>query len=111
MRDLGILSGTFTAREHTGILDTVDYYRFTLANPGSLQARVTGSSANTRIQLIRDANSNGLIDNGEILESDTSFSSAFLSEFTESLQAGTYFFSVSARDTSASTNYSLSLMV
>ncbi len=110
-RDLGTLSGTFTAKEHVGTLDTVDYYRFTVGSAGSLQARVTGASANTRIQLIRDANSNGLIDNGEILESDTSFSSVFLSEFTESLQAGTYFFSVSARSTSDSTNYSLSLTV
>ncbi|WP_088890818.1 pre-peptidase C-terminal domain-containing protein [Leptolyngbya ohadii] len=110
-RDLGVLAGTFTAREHVGILDSVDYYRFTLASPGSLQARVTGSSANTRIQLIRDTNSNGLIDNGEILEDDTNFSGTFLSEFTESLAAGTYFFSVSSRDTGVSTNYLLSLTV
>jgi hypothetical protein len=109
--DLGTLSGTFTAREHVSPLDPVDYYRFTLAGAGSLQARVTGASANTRIQLIRDANNNGLIDNGEILENSTNFSSTFLSDFTESLQAGTYFFSVSARNTSDSTNYSLSLTV
>lgn len=109
--DLGVFSGTFSAKEHVGLLDSVDFYRFTVANPANLQVRVTGSSANTRIQLIRDTNSNGLIDNGEILVSDTNFNSTFLSQITRDLQAGTYLIGVSPRNSSAPTNYSLSLTV
>jgi len=110
-QNIGALSGTFSAREHVGILDASDSYRFTLNSDAQLQARVTGSSANTRIELIQDLNGNGLIDNGELVASDTNFSSTFLSEITRDLQSGTYFFRVSPRDSNASTNYSMSLTV
>jgi hypothetical protein len=110
-RNLGAFSGTFSAKEHVGLLDSDDFYRFTLNNPANLQAKVTGSSANTQIQLIRDTNNNGLIDNGEIIVSDTNFSSTFLSQITRDLSAGTFFFRVSPRNSSDSTNYSLSLTV
>lgn len=109
--EVGALTGTFTAKEHVGILDSTDFYRFTLATPGTLQARVTGASTNTRIQLVRDANNNGLIDNGEILDSDANFGSTFLSQLSESLQAGTYFFGITPQSSSGSTNYTVSLTV
>lgn len=110
-RDIGVLSGTFTAREHVGFLDSDDFYRFTLGSPATLQFRVTGSSANTRIQLIQDINGNGIIDSGETIATDTNFSSTFLSTITQSLAAGTYFARVSPRNTDVSTNYSISLVV
>ncbi|NJL41402.1 MAG: hypothetical protein HC899_35365 [Leptolyngbyaceae cyanobacterium SM1_4_3] len=110
-RNIGALSGTFSTREHIGILDPNDSYRFTLNNDANLQARVNGSSANTFIELIRDINNNGLVDNGELIASDTNFSSNFLSEITRDLQEGAYFFRVSPRNSSAPTNYSLSLTV
>jgi hypothetical protein len=112
-RNLGALSGTFSAKEYVGVVDTTDFYRFTLNNAANLQARVNGTSANTQIDLIRDLNGNGLIDNGELIASDTNFNSTFLSEITRDLQAGAYFFRVSPRNINASgsTNYSMSLTV
>jgi hypothetical protein len=110
-RNLGALSGTFSAKEHVGILDSDDFYKFTLNNADNLQARVTGSSANTRIQLIQDINNNGLIDNGETIASDSNFSSTFLSQITRDVQAGTYLIRVNTVNSNASTNYSLSLTV
>lgn len=110
-RDLGVLNGTFTAKENVGIVDPIDFYKFTLNSAKTLQARVTATSANTQIDLIRDTNGNGLIDNNEIIESDTNLSSNYLSNFTEDLAAGTYFFRVIPRSSSTSTNYSLELTV
>lgn len=110
-RDLGVFSGTFSAREHVGLLDSDDFYKFTLSNPANLQASVNGSSANTRIQLIQDSNGNGLIDNGEIITSDTNYSSTFLSQITRDLPSSTYYIRVSSRNNDASTNYSLNLTV
>lgn len=110
-RDLGALSGTFSAKEHVGLLDSDDFYKFTLNSPGNLQAKVTASSTNTEIQLIQDINGNGLIDNSETIASDTNFSSTYLSEINRSLASGSYFFRVKPRSTGASTNYSVSLTV
>lgn len=110
-RDLGVLSGTFSAKEYVGVLDSDDFYKFTVNNPANLQAKVTGSSENLRLQLIRDTNSNGLIDNGEIIDSDTNFGSTFVSQVTEALASGSYFVRVSPRNTSESTNYSVDLIV
>ncbi len=112
-RDFGVLSGTVTAKEYVGIIDPDDFYKFTLNSAATLQAKATGSSDSTRIQLIRDINGNGLIDNNEILASDNFASAGFLTEITQSLQAGAYFIRVEPRNgnTSNSTNYSLSLTV
>ncbi|HEY9628118.1 MAG TPA: hypothetical protein V6C84_12535 [Coleofasciculaceae cyanobacterium] len=110
-RDMGVLSSTFSAKEHVGIIDSDDFYKFTLNDAKTLQARVTATSTNTRIDLIRDTNGNGLIDNNEVVESDTNSSSTFLSNITEDLQAGTYFVRVRPQTTSRSTNYTLSLTV
>ncbi len=108
-RNIGVLSNTYSAKEHVGTVDPEDFYRFTLNNAANLQARVTGTSGNTIIQLIRDINGNGLIDSNEILESATNFSSSYLSQFTENnLQAGTYFFRVQPRS-NVSTNYTVDL--
>jgi hypothetical protein len=110
-RDLGALSGTFSAKEYTGVLDSDDFYKFTLNNPANLQARVNGTSATAGVQLIQDVNGNGLIDNNETLASDTSFSSTFQSEINRSLASGSYFVRVLPRSSGDSTNYSLSLTV
>ncbi len=112
-RDFGVLSSSpAIAKEYVGIADPDDFYKFTLNSAATLQAKATGSSDSTRIQLIRDINSNGLIDNNEILASDN-FPSGFLTEITQPLQAGAYFIRVNPRNgnNSNSTNYSLSLTI
>ena len=107
--DIGVLSGTYTNQDLVGTTDPVDFYKFTLNDVANLQARVTGSSANTRVQLIRDGNGNGLVDNDEILASGTNFSSTFLSSVTQDLPSGAYFIKVEPSNTSASTAYQLNL--
>jgi len=110
-RNIGVLSNTYSAKEYVGTVDSDDFYRFTLNSSATLQFRVTGSSANTEIQLIQDVNGNGIIDGGETIDRDTNFSSTFLSTITRSLAAGTYFARVIPRNSRSSTNYSISLVI
>jgi len=112
-RSLGTLSGTTSLKEYIGVLDSDDFYRFTLSNAASLQATLTisstaSSSPNNNIRLIQDTNNNGLIDSNEILRSGiASFTPASL---TRALQAGTYFLQIEPRFSSFSNNYELTLV-
>jgi hypothetical protein len=109
-RDLGVLSGTSSLKEYVGVLDSDDFYRFTLSNTTNLQARITNSSAiSSDLILIRDTNNNGLIDNSETLAS-TSTNSSGIASLTRDLPAGSYFIRVKPRFTgNFSTNYQLDL--
>jgi hypothetical protein len=109
-RNLGAVAGTVTAKEYVGVLDSLDAYRFTVNDLSNIQVSVQATSTNTQIQLVRDINGNGLVDNGEVIVSETNFSSANLSRFTQDLPAGTYFITVASRNTSASTLYELNLV-
>lgn len=109
-RNLGAVAGTVTAREYVGVLDSLDAYRFTLNDLSNIQVSVQATSTNTQIQLVRDINGNGLVDNGEVIISETNFSSTNLSRFTQDLPSGTYFITVASRNTSASTLYELNLV-
>lgn len=111
-RDLGVLSGTSSLKEYVGVLDSDDFYKFTLSNAVNLQANIIPSSINGNIGvtdnidvfLIRDTNNNGLIDNNETIKSG-------INSLTENLQAGTYFLRLKLRFTgNFSTNYELSLI-
>jgi hypothetical protein len=103
-RDLGILFGTSSLKEYVGVLDSDDFYKFTLSNAANLQARITGSSVPTitNASLIQDINDNGLIDSNERLFT--------IGQLPRDLQAGTYFFRV-APNGNSSTNYQLDLTV
>ncbi|MFQ3629239.1 MAG: hypothetical protein SNJ81_16885, partial [Cyanobacteriota bacterium] len=109
-RDLGVFSGTFIAKEYVGRLDEADFYKITLNDISNLQVSARATSTNTRVQLIRDLNNNGLVDNGEILASDTNFSSTFLSSINQDVPSGTYFIKVEPRDSGQSTLYELNLV-
>lgn len=110
-RDLGVLFGTTSLKEYVGVLDSDDFYRFTLSGAANLQARLTNSSdISSDLVLIRDTNNNGLIDNNEILGSAIVGSSGTTS-LTRDLQAGSYFLRVKPRFTgNFSTNYQLDLI-
>ncbi|WOB44137.1 hypothetical protein HNI00_13975 [Thermoleptolyngbya oregonensis NK1-22] len=109
-RDLGVLSSTTSLKEYVGVLDSDDFYRFTLSGAANLQARLTNSSdISSDLILIRDTNNNGLIDNNEILASAIVGSSG-TTLLTRDLQAGSYFIRVKPRFTgNFSTNYQLDL--
>src|SRR5262249_6664932 len=72
-RDLGTLVDRKSFSDFVGSIDPNDYYRFSLAGwAGSLlHARLSGLSADADLQLIQDANYNGVVDPGEVLASST----------------------------------------
>ena len=99
-RDLGVLSSTTSLKEYVGVLDSEDFYRFTLSNAANLQARLAASSSIQALGLFQDTNNNGLIDNNENISNGN---------FTRDLQAGTYFIRVRSFG-SFSTNYQVDLI-
>ena len=107
--DLGIFSGTRSIREYVGKLDGNDLYRFTLNDLSNLQISVTGSSAPARIQLIRDDNNNGLIDNGEVFVTRNGLGSTPARVGTD-LPVGSYFISVEPGFGNGSTSYEMTLL-
>jgi hypothetical protein len=104
---LGVLSGTRSIKEYVGRFDGNDIYRFTLNDPSNLQITATASSSPIRGQLIRDANNNGLVDNGEVLLNAFNSTSG---NANTNLSAGNYFLSVEPSSSSGSTSYALTLV-
>ncbi len=90
--------------EWVGAADSQDFYRFSLTGRSSLSLSVSGLANNADVQLIRDANNNGVIDTSDVLS--TSGKTGILDEAIDTyLDAGTYFIRVYAR--SGDTNYTL----
>jgi Bacterial pre-peptidase C-terminal domain len=111
-RDLGALSGTSSLKEYVGALDSNDFYRFTLGTAANLQARVAPSSGvSLDLDLIQDANNNGLLDTNEILRSGSRSITTGITSLNSNLQAGTYFLRIDPTFIgSFSTNYELTLV-
>ena len=85
-------------------LVTENYYRFAVDTTASLNLSLDGLTADADLQLIRDANGNGIVDPGEVLAG--SYNPNNQSEsITGSLAAGTYFIRV--YQYSGSTSYTL----
>jgi hypothetical protein len=106
--DIGTLSGTATRQGVVNPVDDVDIYRFTLNQNANLEARINSFAAATKLDLIFDANGNGLIDQGEVLRTGSSNLSS--RSFTEALPAGTYFVRVTPSSRNTSTSYDLALV-
>jgi len=69
-RELGTLRRTRILHDFVGTSDTRDYYRFDLAGSVSeVTLRLDGLSDHARVDLIEDANGNGIVDSGEVLGS------------------------------------------
>ncbi|WP_199328453.1 pre-peptidase C-terminal domain-containing protein [Anabaena azotica] len=95
---------TFTDRVDSTDLD--DFYSFSLSARSSLNIAVDGLSANADLQLIRDTNSNGIVDSGEVIS--TSNKTGTTSEsLRPTLDAGNYFIRVYSN--TGDTNYNLKL--
>jgi hypothetical protein len=101
-------AGTFQAKDYVGVIDNTDYYRFTLSQNGNLEARISGAG-NIDMDLIYDFNSNGLVDQDDVIKS-TYNSQNSSATFTEPLAAGTYFVRLTPRYSSISTRYDLTLI-
>lgn len=93
---------TFTDRVDS--TDLNDFYSFSLSARSSLNIAVDGLSANADVQLIRDANSNGSVDSGEVLSTSNKTGSSSES-LRPTLDAGNYFIRVYSN--TGDTNYNL----
>ncbi len=93
-------------RDFVGTTDQEDYYRFSLTSPSNLNLSLSGVNASTNLELIFDANNNGVYDSGERL------SSGFASSFSNGaintpLGTGTYFVRVATSLFNSNTTYTL----
>ena len=70
-------------------------YRFSLTSRSSLNASVSGLSADANVQLIQDRNRNGVVDAGDVLASSTQ-SGTTAESISRALEPGTYFVRVYA---------------
>ncbi len=105
--DVGVLSSFRTFNGSLNTTNTADVYRFRL-NSVSSQFNITlsGMSADADVRLIRDTNSNGVVDSGDELRR-SSFSSNASELIRSPLAAGSYF--VQVYRYSGNTSYNLSI--
>ena len=104
----------YSNSEAVGNNDTADVYHFTLTNNGygygyGLDLKLTGLSSDADVRLIRDANSNGIVDRGEEISRSALLGTTPESLNTETLGTGDYF--VQVYQYSGDTNYQLSMGV
>lgn len=93
-RDLGTLSAQQTIGDFVGIGDDTDYYKFTLNQIQQLSATLTGTTESTALQIIYDANKNGVVDSGETALSAYGTGNVSI---TKTLPSGHYFLKVAPR--------------
>lgn len=105
-RNVGTLASSATVRDFVGASDPADFYRVTLASQQVLTASLSGLHSTTALQLIRDADHDGVAQQSEVLASAAGTSTA---SFNQTLAAGTYFVRVFPHG--ADTNYQLTFKV
>lgn len=88
-----IQAPTFTRRDRVNAGNTSDFYRFTIGQSGIFTSAITGLTGDADVRLIQDTNSNGAIDNGEILAWQWERGAANES-IRRFINAGTYFVQV-----------------
>jgi hypothetical protein len=104
--NIGTLSGFRSFSDRVDTTDTADVFRFAIGGTRNVNLILTGMSADADLRLIRDVNSNGLVDSGdEIVRSIRGGSSP--EWISRSLGGGTYFAQV--YQWSGNTNYNLRL--
>lgn len=96
-RDLGsVISIPTSATEYVSSLDTVDLFKFAISGGGPFilhPTLVVPAGANFDIDVMRDANGNGTLEESEVLRSGTNLSGAE-DIFVDTAFAGTYFLRV-----------------
>ncbi|MCO6454925.1 MAG: hypothetical protein J5I93_06465, partial [Pirellulaceae bacterium] len=91
---LGTLIATPVSYEDMyGVLDGLDYYRFTLDQPRAVSIDLTGRKEGGYMRLIADLDGNGMFDGGEELRNGGT-SGAGDANITQDLEAGDYFVQV-----------------
>lgn len=104
--DIGVLTGQRSLRDYVGDVDSLDYYKFTVAQNSNLGIVITGETERVDVSIIADRNANGVIDSGETIESRSSIRDTL----SVDLSAGSYFIQVGRTSfVNANTNYDLAL--
>jgi len=107
---IGDVTGTKSRNGFVGSSDSIDYYKINLSGTGStnrLNITLTGLSNDVDLQLIRDVNSNGVVDVGEIISFSSRTGSSDESINLHGLAGGQYF--VGVRQWVGDTSYTLRL--
>ncbi|WP_017719248.1 pre-peptidase C-terminal domain-containing protein [Kamptonema formosum] len=109
--NIGALSAnTTTFKDFVGLTDPNDYYGFTLNSNSNLSVTLAALTDYANVQLIKDKNNNGQIDNGDgdVLKEDYGYSGSN-ADISTDLERGSYFIRVSRYYTDDNTNYELRL--
>ena len=96
-KDLGPINGTINTNDWVGSADGEDDYQFNVASTRTVTLSVNWTKGYGRLQLIHDANHNGLVDNGEVL-GDTGYNGG-TQVIQQQLTPGTYFLRINNADT------------
>lgn len=107
--DLGVLTEAgFSLRDFVGDSDFNDYYRFTVPSNGRFSTTLGSVTETARLQLIKDLNQNGEINegDGDFLASDLAYSYENGGIFQD-IEAGTYYVRVAPYYSNDNTNYDL----
>jgi hypothetical protein len=106
--NIGLVSGSYTAKELVGAIDSTDYYKFTLNKVSEFKATLSGLSKSVNIALIYDANNDGFVESNERLAygNGSTFGNIPISE---TLPQGTYFIEVKSSSQFDNTLYNLTL--
>ncbi|MBW4610601.1 MAG: S8 family serine peptidase [Hassallia sp. WJT32-NPBG1] len=106
-RKLDINTNAQSFRDKVDNLDLNDFYSFNLSSRSSFDLKLDKLKADADVALIRDANSNGQFDQGEVLSASTR-SGKQAESINEILGAGSYYIRVYP-DANAKTNYKLTV--
>ena len=95
-------------RDFVGYTDGNDIYRFTVNSNSNLNISLNSVTQDSRVELIKDFNNNGVIDvgDGDIITSGFASSSSN-SNINQAVEAGTYYLRVYPNPFDGNTNYDL----
>lgn len=108
-RNVGVIPGRVEFDDYVGLspADVVDYYRIVCPRPGTVTAILSGLTSNADLELIRDRNGNGVVDETDILAKSTLPGLSPDSIVNHATGAGVFFIRVNRMD--GNTNYHLRL--
>ncbi|UBF25607.1 pre-peptidase C-terminal domain-containing protein [Kovacikia minuta CCNUW1] len=106
-RNLGAISGNGSIADFVGNSDLDDFYQFQLNSFSDLSLNLSGLNADADLYLIQDANYNGLVDSGEILNYSVVSGTSSESIWMAGLAPGNYYIGVAQYQ--GNTNYQLGI--
>ncbi|MGV0027555.1 C2 family cysteine protease [Phormidesmis priestleyi] len=104
--ELGTLAGTRTFSDSVSDYNPLDYYRFSVTSSISVSITLSGLASDADIQLTRDTNDNGIVDDSDFIVSVPQ-SGSIAELIGAELAIGTYF--VQVKQVSHDTRYHLSI--